>query len=388
MAFDILDDVLPSPPSEPSVSLDMVGTSLASASDLLDIVGTSQPSDLQDMFGTSRTMKRRRFSLAEAPGTAADAGEADLFDMVGLSEPQLVNAHIVRPASMRKESPKHIAQQLDYESCTESQPDSEPLAPTQPDSEATLVDTQPEEDSLERFLEEDTLLHLWQQPPVLLTPHQQDSDSEWDSQLTANENPNEPTAPLHHVLCDDHGESNPSIKHWSLDPNFLNSVNAVLEKMDNELWFNADFLIRSDLTDFDKCFTSAIDFIEARVSGWDRFKIGITENPWLRWHNTSFGYGLEANDWNCMFLLYCSPTSKHNVLVTDSPATKALKLTSTSAMEVQLVEHFREYPECKNTGPGGECPSNGSPHFTYVVCRELRCTKVESTSPGFKFLML
>ena len=161
MAFDILDDVLPSPPSQPSVSLDMVGTSQASASDLLDIVGTSQPSDLQDMFGTSRTRKRRRFSLAQAPGIAADAGEADLFDMVGLSEPQLVNAHIVSPESMRKESPKHIAQQLNSESCTETQPNSEPLTPTQPDSEPTLVDTQqPEEDNLESFLEQDTLLHL------------------------------------------------------------------------------------------------------------------------------------------------------------------------------------------------------------------------------------
>ena len=292
---------------------------------------------------------------------------------------------------MRKESPKHIAQHLDSESCTETQLDSEPFTPTQPDYEPTLMDTdsqpeeeepdyeptlrdtQPEEDSLECFIEQDTLLHLWEQPPVVLLPaHQGDSDSEWDSQLTANENPNEPKAPLHHVLFDDHEEGNPSIKHWSLDPNFLSSVNAVLEKMDNEPCFNADFLIKSDLTDFDTCFTSAIDFIEAHVSGWDLFKIGITENPWLRWHNTSFGYAWEADDWNCMFLLYCAPTSKHKVLVTDSPATKALKLTSTGAMEIQLVEHFQEYPECKNTGRGGECPSGGSPHFTYVVCRELR----------------
>ena len=253
---------------------------------------------------------------------------------------------------------------------TDSQPEEE-----EPDYEPTLMgtDTQPEEDSLECFLEQDTLLHLWQQPPdVLLPPHQGDSDSEWDSQLTANENPNEPKAPLHHVLFDDHEEGNPSIKHWSLDPNFLSSVNAVLEKMDNEPCFNADFLIKSDLTDFDTCFTSAIDFIEAHVSGWDLFKIGITENPWLRWHNTSFGYAWEADDWNCMFLLYCAPTSKHKVLVTDSPATKALKLTSTGAMEIRLVEHFQEYPECKNTGRGGECPSGGSPHFTYVVCRDLR----------------
>ena len=151
------------------------------------------------------------------------------------------------------ESEPFTPTQLDYEPTlmdTDSQPEEE-----EPDYEPTLRDTQPEEESLECFIEQDTLLHLWEQPPVVLLPaHQGDSDSEWDSQLTANENPNEPEAPLHHVLFDDHEEGNPSIKHWSLDPNFLSSVNAVLEKMDNEPWFNAEFLIKSDLTDFDKCF--------------------------------------------------------------------------------------------------------------------------------------
>ena len=55
---------------------------------------------------------------------------------------------------------------------TDSQPEEE-----EPDYEPTRMgtDTQPEEDSLERFIEQDALLHLWQQPPdVLLPPHQGD----------------------------------------------------------------------------------------------------------------------------------------------------------------------------------------------------------------------
>ena len=68
-------------------------------------------------------------------------------------------------------------------------------------------------------------------------------------------------------------------------------------------------------------------------------------------------------------MLYVAPISKWKLHALDSEKTKALKSTSTGAMERLLVDKFRHLPECIKRQAGGECPSNGSPHFCYVVGR-------------------
>ena len=71
-----------------------------------------------------------------------------------------------------------------------------------------------------------------------------------------------------------------------------------------------------------------------------------------------------------MHVLYCAPTSKWRIKPLDDAITRQLKAESTGAMEIALIERFSSHPRCINReGGDGDCPSNGSPHFTYVVLR-------------------
>ena len=98
-------------------------------------------------------------------------------------------------------------------------------------------------------------------------------------------------------------------------------------------------------------------------------KIGITDNPFVRWVNR--GHGYERAGWTMMYLLYAAPTSKVRVDPLDSESRRRLKMESTGAMETELINRFHHYPQCINrAGGGGDCPSNGSPHFCYVVLRD------------------
>lgn len=66
-----------------------------------------------------------------------------------------------------------------------------------------------------------------------------------------------------------------------------------------------------------------------------------------------------TNPWKFMVLLYAAPTSKPKVPY------------STGAFEKMLIREFARVDGCINRrGAGGECPSNGSPHFCYVIVRE------------------
>jgi hypothetical protein len=112
------------------------------------------------------------------------------------------------------------------------------------------------------------------------------------------------------------------------------------------------------LPHFDAVLIAATQHIHQTLAGHCEFKIGITENPYLRWTNSWCGYA-RSGDWNEMVLLYAANTgSKH---VHDS----------SGKMETLLIKEFAGLDVgCINrVGAGGECASRSSPHFTYVVWR-------------------
>ena len=105
-----------------------------------------------------------------------------------------------------------------------------------------------------------------------------------------------------------------------------------------------------------------------------QFKIGITERPDLRW--PMYKNSKDDIKWTTMFILYAAPTSKSAMCSSDSTALQALKKTSTGSMEKHLIRFFRGlFDNCVNDAPGGERPSDGNPHFTYVVIGDETCKK-------------
>ena len=70
-----------------------------------------------------------------------------------------------------------------------------------------------------------------------------------------------------------------------------------------------------------------------------------------------------------MHLLYAAPTSKVKY---DGPDEKRAQLVkeSTGTMETDLITMWSGHERCINRkGGGGDCPSNGSPHFVYIALR-------------------
>ena len=198
--------------------------------------------------------------------------------------------------------------------------------------------------------------NLWNliggRPPAADTPL---TESTLDSQDTAADDPNWPP------------EKTPHDQHWSEIAAFSQAVSDMLPCA-NCTWFSSEPLGLLDLTDFDMCSSCAEGFILSNVVGQcEYFKIGITENPYQRWVRSDCGY--QHSGWSFMYVLYVAPTSKWKLHALDSEKTRALKSTSTGSMERFLVDKFRHLPECINRQPGGDCPSNGSPHFCYVVGR-------------------
>ena len=68
-----------------------------------------------------------------------------------------------------------------------------------------------------------------------------------------------------------------------------------------------------------------------------------------------------------MSVVYAALISKWSIKRFEPPLLKELRHVSTGAMEPELIKHVREFPECQNSAPGGESPSDGSPHFCYIV---------------------
>ena len=239
----------------------------------------------------------------------------------------------------------------EMDACTLASTDAEAMdADTEPDScIATIHD--PDSDSHSSWSSTFWTL-IGGRPPAADTPQ---SESTFDSQDTAADDPNwPPEIPAGH-------------QHWSAIAAFRQAVSDMLPGARCD-WFSSEPLEFLDLTDFDKCASDAERFILSNVVGqYEYFKIGITENPYQRWVRSDCGY--ERSGWNFMYVLYVAPTSKWKLEPMDSEKTKALKSTSTGAMERLLVDRFMTFPDCINRQPGGECPSNGSPHFCYVVGR-------------------
>ena len=214
-----------------------------------------------------------------------------------------------------------------------------------------------------------------------LAVNTQDDDSQMpcesdDSQLTANENDESDDSQLTANEHDEHDRNREHIQdhtfhaheHWSETIAFKDGVRALLNMCKDHHWFSREILDDMNLKDYDACVQKAISFIQVGMGTWLKFKIGITENPFLRW-NASFGYRFKS-DMDVMFLIYAAPTSKHQYNKYDSEAMAALKKISTGTLEKHLVSIFSSEPTCVNReGSGGDCPSAGSPHFLYVASK-------------------
>ncbi len=80
--------------------------------------------------------------------------------------------------------------------------------------------------------------------------------------------------------------------------------------------------------------------------------------------------GYWKEDWDLMYLIYASPTSKTAMSKWDTPEMRALKMTSTGMLETHLINQWHSHPSCVNRHyAGGACPSDGSPHFTHIVAK-------------------
>ena len=122
---------------------------------------------------------------------------------------------------------------------------------------------------------------------------------------------------------------------------------------------------------FEECFSRIVVYILQNICpACDQFKIGITENAYVRYNLTYLG-----NEWGEMHVVYCAPTSNWKIHKYMSSERKMLMSTSTGTLERALIKQFRgksaaeRHPQLYNREAGGECPSNGSPHFLYVICR-------------------
>ena len=227
--------------------------------------------------------------------------------------------------------------------------------------EQTVADSESTNQSQESEVDSDDLCVMWEKKHVVETPLSTPCDSDsFDSQLSANEDPNvEPNC------VQSPPDSN--AKQWTEDPKFWERVEDVLAVCLPYDWFSNDFFWDAPPLFAANKMASA-NFIRELLSGGQvrKFKIGITEHPWQRWKLYKAERKFER--FRTMHILYAAKTSKWKITPYDSDRRKELKSTSTGAMEINLVAEFEGYPECVNRpGSGGECASDGSPHFVYVV---------------------
>ena len=175
----------------------------------------------------------------------------------------------------------------------------------QSSSAQTMLDSDSEDSVAKRVMamphseSEDSLLALAASHPTPPLRPEFSSSSSFDSQLTVNLDPNVGESTEEEVT-----EVVQPQAHWSDTDTFWRSVEIMLVPCVGEHWFQ-------DATFVDKCteasVNAAIDYIRNDVLGSciSEFKICIIENPYVRWHNESFGYG--PNGWHLMALLYCAP---------------------------------------------------------------------------------
>ena len=191
----------------------------------------------------------------------------------------------------------------------------------------------------------------------------QKSPSTCDSQLTEDNVDKGP----HQIGMPTCIDMQPPDVHWSLSQRFYDDVDSRLRQVDGQPWFDKHVMDAANLHDYEGCVSDASSYIMSNCDHWYRFKIGITENPEHRWNNSRYGYA-HSPMWDVFCVLYAAPSSKWNVKKYESESMTSLKRSSTGAMERRLVKQFAGFPNCINRpDSGGDCPSDGSPHFCYVV---------------------
>ena len=242
--------------------------------------------------------------------------------------------------------------EIDSDSCTTTEIESVPCATADLDS---VHDMAPSGG--------DSLLQM-----AIATPRASESSlsqSSFDSELTENYDPNVP-APS--ISCEADREDD---LHWSHSSSFKDAVADHLNGYKYYPAITCEGLAHMPLHSFEECFSRIVVYILQNICpACDQFKIGITENAVVRYNLTYLG-----NEWGEMHVLYCAPTSKWNIHKYMSDERKMLMSTSTGTLESALIKQFRgesaaeRHPQLYNRGAGGECPSNGSPHFLYVICR-------------------
>lgn len=95
--------------------------------------------------------------------------------------------------------------------------------------------------------------------------------------------------------------------------------------------------------------------------------VGITQNLVQRWHRTDISkydglqVGYAHRGYCFMIPAYAAPRSRWN----DG---HRWQKQSSGAMERALIHEFKNHPMLLNESPGGETPTPGCPHYTYVAC--------------------
>ena len=182
-----------------------------------------------------------------------------------------------------------------------------------------------------------------------------DASSAFDSQLTENENPNEPASPC-----------SPAPKRFKLDTSppchftnaneFWDSVAKVVSSYCDDAWFS---MHKATLNNLGEDWDGNVSTVTAAIKGIAKesqfFKIGITENPKHRWFVRE--NGRNSRDFTKMTVVYVSTHAKK------------IHHQSTGNMEKTQISKFKDIcgDQCLNKSPGGEGASDGSPHFCYVV---------------------
>ena len=182
-----------------------------------------------------------------------------------------------------------------------------------------------------------------------------DASSAFDSQLTENENPNEPASPCSPAPKRFKLDTSPPC-HFTKSDEFWYSVANVVSSYCDDAWFSMhDATLNKLGEDWDRNVSTVEAAIKGIATESQFFKIGITENPKHRWFVCD--NGSYSKNFTKMTVVYVSTSAKK------------IHHQSTGNMEKTQISKFKDIcdDQCLNESPGGEGASDGSPHFCYVV---------------------
>jgi hypothetical protein len=179
-------------------------------------------------------------------------------------------------------------------------------------------------------------------------PAEEDEDEAWDSQLTEDEDPNYPAPPPKRQRC-----TSPP-RHFTKSSEFWDSVEKEVRYYMDDEWFSiADKTIHDLSEDWERNVSTVERAVKSIALGSMEFKIGICRDPKWRWFVCDGGK--YSKNFTKMTIVYAAKSSKPK------------HSESTGNMEIAQIAKFKDYDNCLNRAPGGEMPSDGSPHFCYVV---------------------